>query len=153
MAYGVEDPVDGEVQLTRGAFAGAFQAGEDGLKAGRIVVAPEVDDAHGDENLSVHDALGFEVLHHAPGGQLVVIRADQQAGNGLEGLEEAGEIVEAVEGFGLREGDGAGVVAGAELDQRGGQDGAFEVQVQLGLGKTADEGFDCGHGFQFNGRR
>jgi hypothetical protein len=42
-------------------------------------------------------------------------------------------------------------MAGAQFDQRGGQNGAFEVQVQLGLGQAADEGFDLGHSFKFTG--
>ena len=32
-------------------------------------------------------------------------------------------------------------MAGAELDQRGGRDGAFEMQMQLGLGQAANEAF------------
>jgi len=43
------------------------------------------------------------------------------------------------------------VVAGAQLYKCGGQDGAFEVQMQLGLGKAADEGFHRGHDFKFSG--
>ena len=73
MADGVEDPIEREAQLARGALAGALQAGEDGLEAGGIEVAPQVDDADGDKDLGVDDALRGEVLHHAPGGQLVVL--------------------------------------------------------------------------------
>ena len=36
-------------------------------------------------------------------------------------------------------------MAGTQLHQRGGHNGAFEVQMQLGLGQAADEGFDVGH--------
>ena len=48
---------------------------------------------------------------------------------------------------------GRGVVAGAQLDQRGGQDGAFEMQMQLGLGQAADEVLDLGHILSLTGRR
>ena len=65
--------------------------------------------------------------------------------DGLEGVDEAGEIAESVEGFGLGECERLGIVAGAQLDQRGGHDGAFEVQMQLGLGQAADEGLDVVH--------
>ena len=87
-------------------------------------------------------ALRGEVLHHAPGDQFVVLGVDEAAGDGLEGLNEAGEVVETVERLGLGQREGHGVMAGAELDQRGGQDGAFEMQMQLGLGQAADEGLD-----------
>ena len=118
-----------------------------GSKAARIEVAPHIDDADGDVDLGVDDALLGEVLHHAPCGELVIFGVPEAAGDGLEGLNELGEIGEAVEGFGFGEGEGAGVVAGAELDQRGGQDGAFEVQMQLGLGQAADEIADFSHSF------
>jgi hypothetical protein len=54
-----------------------------GSKRG-IVVAPHVDDADGDVDLGVDHALRGELLHHAPGGQLVVFRGDQPPGDGLE---------------------------------------------------------------------
>jgi hypothetical protein len=38
-------------------------------------------------------------------------------------------------------------VTGAELDQSGGRDGAFEMQMQLGLGQAADEFLDFRHSF------
>ena len=72
-----------------------------GSKARGIEVAPHVDDADGDVDLGVDNALRGQPLHHAPGGQLVVVRVDQPPGDGLEGLNKAGEIVEAVEGLGL----------------------------------------------------
>jgi hypothetical protein len=77
VAHGVEDPVEREAQLALGALAGPLQAGEDGLEGGGIVVAPVVDDADSDEDLGVDHALRGQVLHHAPGGQFVVFRADQ----------------------------------------------------------------------------
>ena len=87
VADGVEDPVEREAQLAGGAQTGAFQAGEDGLKTCGIVVAPHIDDADGDVDLGVDDALRGEMLHHAPGDQLVVVRAGEQAGDGAEGLQ------------------------------------------------------------------
>ena len=139
MAHGVEDPVEREAQFALAAFAGPFQAGEDGLEGGGIVVAPHVDDADGDVDFGVDDALRGEVLDHAPGGEFVVVGADEPARNGFEGLDEAGEVSELIEGFGLGERDGAGVVAPAQLDECFRRDGALEMQMQLGLGEPADE--------------
>ena len=101
VADGVEDPVEREAQLARGALAGAFQGGEDGLEAAGIEVAPHIDDADGDVDLGVDDALGGELLHHAPGGELVVFGVGEAAGDGLEGLNEAGEVSETVERLGV----------------------------------------------------
>ena len=56
-----------------------------------------------------------------------------------------------VERLGLGQREGRGVVARAELDQRGGQDGAFEVQMQLGLGEAADERGNIVHEFSLKG--
>ena len=78
VAHGVEDPVEREAQLALGALAGPLQAGEDRLEGAWIEVAPHVDDADGDVDLGVDHALLGELLHHAPGGQFVVFRADQR---------------------------------------------------------------------------
>ena len=101
MADGVEDPVEREAKFAFAAQAGALEAGKDGLEAGGIVVAPHVDDADGDEDLGMNHALRGEALHHAPGGEFVVLGVDELAGDGLEGFDEAGEIGELVEGFGF----------------------------------------------------
>jgi hypothetical protein len=44
------------------------------------------------------------------------------------------------------EGEGGGVVALAQLNQRLWIDGAFEVKVQLDLGQAAEPGGDVGFG-------
>jgi len=153
VADGVEDPVEGQSELAGGALTGALKAGEDGLEAAGIEVAPHIDDADGDEDLGVNHALGGELLHHSPGGQLVVFGVAQASGDGLEGLDKLGEVSEAVEGLGFVWGQGVSVVAGAELDQGGGRDGAFKVQMQLGLGQAADEFLDFRHTFSLAGQR
>ena len=147
MADGVEDPVEGEAKLACGAFAGAFQTLKNGLEATRIEVTPHIDDADGDEDLSMDDALRGELLHHVPGDDLIVFRVAEAAGDGLEGLNEFSEIGETIERLGVVLREWNGVVTGAELDQCGGRDGAFEMQMQLGLGQAADEGLDRGHNF------
>ena len=43
-----------------------------GSKQRGIEVAPHIDDADGDEDLGVDDALLGELLHHAPGDEFVV---------------------------------------------------------------------------------
>ena len=116
------------------------------------MIAPHVDDADGDEDLGVDHALLGEVLHHAPRCEFVVFGVHELAGDGLEGFDEAGEISELVEGFGFAQGDGLGVVALAELDERGGRDGAFEMEMKLGLGQAADEGLDIVHVQSLAGR-
>ena len=132
-------------KLGGGAFAGAFQTGKNGLEAARIEIAPHVDDADRDVDLGVDDALLGEMLHHAPGGELVVFRVAQAARDRLEGLDELGEIGEAVEGFGFRQREAMRVVARAELDEGGREDGAFEVKVKLSLGQAADEVANVAH--------
>ena len=84
-------------------------------------------------------------MHHAPGSELVVLGVDEAAGDGFEGLDEAGEVVELVERLGLGQGDGVGIMARAQLDQRRGRDGAFEMQMQFSLGQAADERGDIVH--------
>src|ERR1035437_7048896 len=148
VAHGIKDPVDREAQFAFGALAGSLQGGEDWLEGGGVVVAPVVDDADGDVNLGVNHSLSGKMLHHAPGGQLVVFRADQLRGDGLEGVQEAGKVREAVERFGLDERERADVVASAQVNQSRGQNRALEVQMQLGLGQAADKVLDSGHGFQ-----
>ena len=74
MADGVEDPVKRKSQFPFGADPGAFQTCEDGLEARGVVIAPHVDDADGDVDFGVDDALLGEMLHHAPGGEFVVFR-------------------------------------------------------------------------------
>ena len=102
VADGVEDPIEGEVELAGGALAGALQAGEDGLEGARIEVAPHIDDADGDVDLGVDHALVVQVLHHAPCRQFVILGVFQASRNGLEALNELGEVREAIERFRLR---------------------------------------------------
>ena len=152
MAYGVEDPIERDAEFVSGAQAGAFEGFKDGFEAAGIEVAPHVNDADGDEDLGVNDALVVELLQHAPGDEFVVAGLLEAAGDGFEAFDEAAEVVEAIEGFGLMECEGEFIVAGAELDEGGGQDGAFKVEVQLGFGEAADEGLDGGHNSSVAGR-
>ena len=80
VADGVEDPVEREAKLARGALAGALEGGEDGLEAARIEVAPHIDDADGDVDLGVDHALRGELLHHAPGGESRSLRGREGGG-------------------------------------------------------------------------
>jgi len=68
VADGVEDPVEGQAEFPLAAFAGALEAGKDGFKCAGIEVAPHVDDADGDVDLGMDNALGRKLLDHAPGG-------------------------------------------------------------------------------------
>ena len=73
-------------------------------------------------------------------------------GYGFECLQKAGEVCEAIKLFGFSKRQRLGVVARAQFHQRGGQNGAFEVQMQLGFGQTADKILDFHHSYKFNGR-
>ena len=86
VAHGVEDPVDREAEFGCGAFAGAFQCGKDGLEAVRVKVAPHVDDADGDVDLGMNDALRGELLHHVPRGEFVIFGVTRRARDGLVGI-------------------------------------------------------------------
>src|SRR5580692_8036316 len=89
--------------------------------------------------------LSSELLHHPPGGELVVLRAAQQPGNHLERLKKFRKILEVIKSLGLLQAERPGVVTQAELDEGGGRDGALEVKMKLGLGQAADEPLDFGH--------
>ena len=93
----------------------------------------------------MHHALRGELLHHAPGDEFVVLGHLKPPRDGLEGLNESGEISELVDcvGFGLRQGDL--IVSGAQFHQCGGENGALEMQMKLGLGEPADKGLDFAH--------
>lgn len=140
VADGVDDPEDGGAELALGADAGALDGvhdrgdGELRLEAG--------EDAPGDVDLGVDDALVGEVADHVVGNQLEVVGGLEALGDGLEGHEEVGEVVVDVEGAGRIEGERSGVVALAQLYEGLGQDGAFEVEVQLGFGQAAEPGGD-----------
>ena len=82
-----------------------------GSKARGIEVAPHIDDADRNVDLGMDDALLGEMLHHAPCGELVVFGVAEAAGDGLEGLDEFGEIGKTVEGLGFSQREGPGVVA------------------------------------------
>ena len=139
VAHGVEDPVERETQFALAALAGTLQRGKDGLEGFGIEVTPHINDAYRNEDFGVNHALLGELLHHAPGGQFVIFRADEQPGNGFEGFHEAGEISELIERFASGSVSGLGIVAGAQLYQRGGKDRSFEVEMQFGFGKAADK--------------
>ena len=117
VADGVEDPVNRETQLEGSALAGAFESLKDRFEAARIEVAPHINDADRDINFGMNYALSGKLLHHAPGREFVIFRLLQPTGNSLEGFNEAGEVREAVEGFGFAEGHGALVAACTELNQ------------------------------------
>jgi len=77
------------------------------------VIAPDVNDADRNVDFGMDHALSCKVLHHAPGGQLVVFRVKQQPGNGFKGVHEPGEVLEMVNGLSLGKCEQIGVVPGA----------------------------------------
>ena len=145
VAYGIEDPVESEAELVFGAKASALEPSEDGIEALRIGIAPVIDDTDGDVDLGVYDALFSEMLGHAPCGELIVFGSDESLRDGFEGEQEAGEVGEVIEGFGVRQSDGSGIVTLAEFNERSGRDGAFEMEMEFRLGEAANKGADVGH--------
>ena len=75
-------------------------------KGSTSTLLPEIEDAEGDVDLGVDDALGGEGADHVVGDQLVVVGGAQAVGDGFEGFEEAEEVVVGVEGAGVGEGEG-----------------------------------------------
>ena len=153
VANRVEDPVEREVQLAGGALAGAFQACEDGLKGARIEVAPHIDDADGNVDLGMDDALGVQTLHHAPCCQFVIFGVFQASRNSFEALNEFGEVREAIERFRFAKGQRLRIMVRAKLHQRCRQNRPLEMQMQLSLGKAADECLNRGHMISLRGGR
>ena len=141
MADGVDDPEEGDVEVGFGAGAAAFDGGDDLVDVEAVL---PVEDADGDVDLGVADALAGEVAEHVVGDELVVGGGVEAGGDGFEAEQEAGEVVVGVDAAGFGEGEGSGVVALGELDEGFGGDGALEVEVELSFGKTAQPGFGVG---------
>ena len=143
VADGVDEPVDGGAELALAAQAAALDGGDEWLDLG---VLPVVDDAEGDVDLGVDDALGGEGADHVVGDELVVVGGAEALGDGLEGVEEAEEVCVGVEAAGVGEGEGVGVVALGERDEGLGLDGALEMEVELDLGELAQPGWEVERG-------
>ena len=86
----------------------------------------------------------FKTLHQAISDQLVVFGGLQMFRYSFESHEKAIEIFELIELFDGTKRSICCAVALHELQQSERFDGAFEMQVQFGLGKREDEG--TGHG-------
>jgi hypothetical protein len=137
VADGVDDPEEGDGEVAFGAGAAAFDGGDDGVD---VEAREVIEDADGDVGFGVADALSGEVAEHVVGDELVVGGGVEALGDGLEAHEEAGEVVVGVDGAGVGEGEGGGVVAEGELDEGLGGDGAFEMEMELGFGQAAEPG-------------
>jgi hypothetical protein len=134
VAGGVENPEQRDAEIAGAAGASAFEGIEDG---GEILLAAQAD-ADRDVNFGVQNVLGFQLLHEAVGDEFVVVGAAEVLADRFERHEEAREIGVVVELGDFGVGDSVSVAL-AEFEQGGGFDGALEMQVQLGLGKLADE--------------
>jgi hypothetical protein len=77
---------------------------------------------------------GFQALHQAMSDQFVVFGRSQVLGDGLEGHQEADEVVVLVELFDLSQ-SCFHAMAELEIVQSRGRDRAFEMEVQLRLGE------------------
>ena len=82
--------------------------------------------------------LRLEPFHHAVGDEFVVVGSLQIFGDGLEGHQEAVEVLVAVElfDFGQR---AALAVTLPQFEQGRGIDRTFKMEMQLGLGQGDDE--------------
>src|SRR5207245_11456693 len=90
------------------------------------------------------DNVRIKTLHHAIRYQLIVFECLQMFRYSFESHEKAIEIFELIELFDGTKRSICCAVALHELQQSERFDGAFEMQVQFGLGKREDEG--TGHG-------
>ncbi len=151
VAHGVEDPIEADAEILFRAQPSALHALEERIE---LLAAPE-NDADADEDLGMQAAFGGELFDHAVGDELEVLGIAQPLGDRFEGDEKAGEIRVVVErgGFGdgertVRVGQRLVTIAGprkrrvmllAELAEGQRIDRAFEMKVQLGLGKARDE--------------
>ena len=136
VANGVEDPVKRDAEFGFCVGAGTLHADEERLK---LASAPIIDDANGDVDLGMDNALAGKALEHAPCDQFVVFGSSQVLGHRFEGHEEAGEVGVAIESPGLGEVEGRGIVACAELDEGFWSNGAFQVEMEFGFGEAANE--------------
>ena len=137
VAYGVDEPVEGGTSLLLAADSATLDGFDEGFD---FRVLPVIEDADGDVDLGVDDALGGEGADHVVGDELVVCGRTEAGCDGLEGGKEAEEVVVGVEAAGVIEGEWRGVVAAGELDQGLRLDGAFEVKMELDLGEIAQPG-------------
>ena len=149
VADGVDEPEEGGAELAFGAEAGVFDGFDEGVD---LDLVPVVEDAEGDVDLGVDDALGGEGADHLVGDEGVVLGGAEAGGHGLVGVEEAEEVLIGIEGARIGEGEGCGVVALGEGDEGFGRGGAFEVEVELGLGEAAEPGADVFGGAGWGGR-
>src|SRR5271156_1780027 len=125
----VEDPNEGDAEVTRATGASAIESLED---RGEILVAPEAY-SNRDAHLGVQNVFFFQALHQAVGNQFVIFRRAQVLRNVFEGEQKAGKIGVGIESlyFSLCDPFAA---TGAEFEQRGRLDCALEVEMELGLG-------------------
>src|SRR5215831_900830 len=130
LADSVEHPQERDAEVAGAAFASALEAFKDRVE---ILLAPQVD-ANRDVDLGVQDIFRLELLHQAIGDELVVSGSLEVFGDGLEGHQESGEVGVAVDGFDFFE-RAELAMTGAEFEEGGRVDGAFEVKVKVGLGK------------------
>ena len=101
VADGVDDPEHCGAEVLFATDAAALDGFDEGLDLGLL---PEIDDAEGDVDLGVEDALGGKSADHIVGDQLVVFGGAEALGHGLEGHEEAEEVFVGVELTGVGEG-------------------------------------------------
>src|SRR5215469_4332982 len=130
LADRIEHPHERDAEVAGTAFASALEALEDRVE---ILLAPQVD-ADRDVDLGVQDSFRFELFHQAIGDELVVGGGLEVFGDFLEGHQESGEVGVAVDGFNFFK-RAELAMTGAEFEKGRRVDGAFEVEVEVGLGE------------------
>ena len=149
---GVEDPIERHTEVALAALTSALQAFEQRRK---FAAAP-VNHSDGNVHLRMQNVLRVQLPHHAIGDELIIVGCAQPLGDGFEGQQESGEVFVLVQRASFFFGEDASAVgdvgiaivrrgkrrgmAAAQLGQRCRIDGAFEMQMQLGLGEGKDIG-------------
>jgi hypothetical protein len=137
VAQEAQDQAHAQAQFGLGAPGGAIEAADDHAD----VDATRRVGLRVEEDLAVHDVVVRRALEVRPGHGVEVVLGDQHAGAGVVHVQEALQVREGV-GRSQRLHAGVGqrdAVAPGQLEDQLGLQRALDVDVQLGLGRHAQQ--------------
>ncbi len=129
----VEDPVERDPKLAFSTHAGCFHPVKQPFE---LDPPPVVDDTHGYIHLGVHHALSGQTLQHAKGDQFVIGSRAQPFTDRFERQQEAGEVRVAIQRPRLSKRYPIIIVPLAQFDQGLRGDGALQMKMEFGFGKS-----------------